>query len=394
MDKVFESKDYCCGCTACSSICPKQAITMMYDECGFSYPYINSEKCIDCGLCKRTCHFYKKNLYSRFESSFVVKHRCDKVVKDSRSGGFFTALSDDILNNNGTVYGAVLDDNLFVRHMRVVNNKQRDALRKSKYVQSDMIGIFDNVANDLQDNRIVLFTGTGCQCDGLRSYLKSKQVSSEQLIVCDIVCHSNASPGLFKKYIEYQSKRFNSKIRKYFFRDKEKYSWFEHVEKIVFENGKVFYTDEYTNLFYTDDIRPCCYNCKYTSLKRCGDFTMADCWGGDRIYPAIVNDKGASLVLVNNGKARNLLNKIASSLIIKEIPLEYVMQPRLQGPEVKSATYDKFWYDYENLEFAAFMKIYGKNSYSMKNCIFRKVNKIIKLPFHIIKKLLRIKMYD
>ena len=134
MNSVYETKDYCCGCTACASVCPKQAITMEYDDCGFSYPCINQEKCIDCGLCKKTCSFYGDNNYSRFESSYVVKHLSDKVVNDSRSGGFFTAISDEILRNNGAVYGALLDEKLFVRHVRATTAEQRDTLRKSKYV--------------------------------------------------------------------------------------------------------------------------------------------------------------------------------------------------------------------------------------------------------------------
>lgn len=45
----------CCGCTACKSICPVQAIEMEMSTGGFLYPKINDEKCIKCGLCKKVC---------------------------------------------------------------------------------------------------------------------------------------------------------------------------------------------------------------------------------------------------------------------------------------------------------------------------------------------------
>lgn len=49
------SKEKCCGCTACYSICTRGAISMKRDEQGFSYPEIDENLCTQCGLCVRTC---------------------------------------------------------------------------------------------------------------------------------------------------------------------------------------------------------------------------------------------------------------------------------------------------------------------------------------------------
>ncbi len=95
-----------------------------------------------------------------------------------------------------------------------------------------------------------MFTGVGCQCDGLKSFLRQRHVPTDNLLLCDIVCHSNASPWLFKKYLEYQSNKNHSDIKEFCFRDKDKFNWSDHVEKIVFANGRTVYTNEYTNLFY------------------------------------------------------------------------------------------------------------------------------------------------
>ena len=38
-------KDFCTGCNACKSICPKNAISMFEDDEGFRYPYISKDKC-------------------------------------------------------------------------------------------------------------------------------------------------------------------------------------------------------------------------------------------------------------------------------------------------------------------------------------------------------------
>ena len=56
MDKIID-KHKCSGCTACASICPKNAISMVEDEEGFKHPVIDQEKCIKCGACIERCKF-------------------------------------------------------------------------------------------------------------------------------------------------------------------------------------------------------------------------------------------------------------------------------------------------------------------------------------------------
>ena len=61
----IKDKADCCGCTACASICPKDAIAMEPDILGFKYPKVDLGKCIDCGLCEKVCAFndnYDKSL--------------------------------------------------------------------------------------------------------------------------------------------------------------------------------------------------------------------------------------------------------------------------------------------------------------------------------------------
>lgn len=53
--KLYEQKKDCCGCTACFSICPKEAITMEEDSEGFLYPQIDEQKCIRCYQCMGVC---------------------------------------------------------------------------------------------------------------------------------------------------------------------------------------------------------------------------------------------------------------------------------------------------------------------------------------------------
>ena len=46
MDKVYDQKKECYGCSACMNICPVSAIRMKQDKEGFFYPVIDHEKSV------------------------------------------------------------------------------------------------------------------------------------------------------------------------------------------------------------------------------------------------------------------------------------------------------------------------------------------------------------
>lgn len=52
---LYKRKEECCGCSACFSICPRNAIFMKEDEEGFEYPHIIEDKCIRCYKCIGVC---------------------------------------------------------------------------------------------------------------------------------------------------------------------------------------------------------------------------------------------------------------------------------------------------------------------------------------------------
>jgi formate hydrogenlyase subunit 6/NADH:ubiquinone oxidoreductase subunit I len=56
---LFTRREDCCGCTACCSVCPKDAIEMKEDDEGFDYPCINPLLCVGCGMCLAVCPMKK-----------------------------------------------------------------------------------------------------------------------------------------------------------------------------------------------------------------------------------------------------------------------------------------------------------------------------------------------
>ena len=124
----------CCGCTACAAVCPHGAVSMRADAMGFRYPAVNADLCVECGLCERVCPF--NNGYDKSRNiaptSYAVRHKDMNEVTSSRSGAAFIALSDRILEEGGSVYGAGWSGHFTVTHKRAASRQERDGFKGSK----------------------------------------------------------------------------------------------------------------------------------------------------------------------------------------------------------------------------------------------------------------------
>lgn len=291
---------------------------------------------------------------------YAVHHKNQEIRDASRSGGIFTAISDAILNNDGIVYGCTLDNNFKAVHIRASNTENRNKMRGSKYIQSNLGDTFRNVKNDLVTGKTVLFTGTSCQVAGLRKYLGKDY---DNLICLDIVCHGVPSPKIWEEYIKWQEKRKKSKVKSVDFRNKIDYGWRSHIETLVFENGKKKDSQVFTYLFYKHYIlRPSCYECPYKSVMHPGDITIADYWGIEKAAPEFDDNKGVSLVLVNNQVGQRMFDSVTDMLKYKQTRIEDSMQPPLEKPFEKPLEREQFWKEFNNYDFEFIAKKYGNES--------------------------------
>lgn len=346
----------CSGCTACASACPKSAIEMKENEKGFLRPSVNNNLCIDCGLCIKACDFNGDNVSSNRALAYVgMKNKDLDKRKKSASGGVFYAIAEQIILNNGVVYGAALINNRIVQHIRVDNIEELDKLRKSKYAASDMRGIFSKIRKDLA-SKVVLFSGTPCQVAGLLSFLKVYNTCTENLYTIDLICHGTPSNKIWKEYVDYVEKKENQQIKTAIFRDKE-YGWKTHYESFQFE-GKKIKTDKFRELFYSNLVLPedGCFVCKYESLDRRSDITIGDLLGTQKNAESFKDRFGVSLVMPLTQKGENLLKLIDDSFEKINLREEEIMQPNLKAPVSKPSKYEKFWVYYANNDFERVLK--------------------------------------
>ena len=339
-------KSLCCGCSACASVCPKAAITMKPDAEGFAYPEIDTALCINCGLCDKSCPLHH-TVENALLSTYAVQHKAQDVLTQSTSGGMFTALSDAILKENGVVYGAAFDGNMVVRHARATTAEERNRMRGSKYVQSDIGNVFSFVKADLAAGLRVLFVGTPCQVDGLRRFLGNK---TDGLICCDLICHGVPSPLIFKEHLRFLEQKKHKTIKNYYFRPK-RWGWHVHREMAVFEGDREYHSHVWSDLWQTIyygrlATRPSCHNCHYSNLSRPGDLSIGDCRGIDRVSSAFKSNDGVSLVLVNTPRGQELFDQISDNLSVEKIDVTDVLQPPLKQCSKPSARRTLFFDTY------------------------------------------------
>ena len=378
---VIHSPENCCGCTACASSCKYGAISMCPDEYGFIYPKIDESKCIDCGLCSKMCQFksdYKR--FANYDEPFVYAARQINLaeVSKSQTGGMAAMIYRHFFKDGDIAYGVKFDLNFNVIHACARTTEEAQSFRGSKYVQSDLKGIFPEVKQLLSLGQKVLFIGTPCQVSGLKAYLPVKLHT--KLFTVDLICHCNTAPGIWKSYVEYLQHRYKSKIVKADFRNK-RFGWHKCLETYEFENGKELITRSYDYLFFDHlNSRPSCTNCPYTNFNRVSDITIGDYWGWEEHHSEFNDNLGLNLVLVNSEKGLSFFKECMPFLDFVETSIIDCLQPQLVGPIKKNPKQIRFLEDYKNRGIGYVLYRYGD-----KNIIFR-FKKFLYTLYRLIKK--------
>lgn len=353
-----DKKD-CNGCGACTLVCPKKCIHMEQDEEGFFYPVIDEKECIKCNRCKNICSNY--NLQEERGQAYIAFNNNEEERINSASGGMYYILAKYVIEKHGVVFGVKYDENLIARHDYAENLEECKKFMGSKYVRSDIEGIYQKVKEFLDNDRYVLFTGTPCQNNGLKTYLNKEY---EKLILCDIICHANPSPKVLDKYINEIEESKHIKVKNISFRSKEN-GWSNSTPIIEFETGekeedRTFYTA------FTKELinRPSCHSCPFVSVKRISDFTIGDLWGIESIKTEMKNDeKGISLFVVNSDKAKEIFNEISNNMKYEEIDLDLAFSYNHNENLPINKNREKFFRKMnEGKKIIPYMKKYSKES--------------------------------
>jgi hypothetical protein len=295
---------------------------MQEDDEGFEYPIVRSEFCINCNLCRQVCPIINKRKSScppKPVKSFAIQNINISFLKDSTSGGFFTALSKFVIEKKGIVFGAVFNDKLDVVHDSVFSPEEISVFRGSKYVQSKIGNAYLEIENYLRRGRLVCFSGTPCQIEGLKAYLRK---SYDNLICCDVVCRGVPSPKIFRAYRKYLECKYKSPLGRIKFRDKY-YGYLYSTTAFTFQNDFTIRfgpeNDFLHKIFYEGfNSRPSCHNCQFKTMGRISDFTLFDCWHAALFDKSFGINEGSTMVFIHSDKGMEMFDAIRGEFRVVE----------------------------------------------------------------------------
>lgn len=384
MIKICEA-DKCTGCEACRNICPMDAVCMRPDEKGFLHPQIG-ENCIHCGKCVQICPQNKAPVLHKPGKVYAALARDDAIRSSSSSGGIFSLLADKVLQNGGSVFGAVVMESLTVRHIGITDTEGLERLRGSKYVQSEIDTTYQKAKEYLIMERAVLFSGTPCQIAGLYAYLGEDY---ENLLTVDILCHGVASPAVYQKFLDAEAKSIGSEITGIFFRKKIP-GWkknFLVLNSAAGQTRKFSMNESYLSGFLKDlYLRDSCYQCPYACTGRSGDITLGDYWGYRETGPEYIEDDdlGISFVMTNTEKGRAIFQEIQPEIAVAKRSVEDASRgnPILTRANEKPNESEAFWKDFNSMQWSELCSHYFPGVDGGKDIFSPERREYYKQPFN------------
>lgn len=311
----IQRKEDCCGCGACYDACAKNAIVWEPDYEGFSYPRVDTSRCVDCGLCNKVCPIENSETISKRNKDFKpvvlgAYHKDEDIRFTSTSGGAFWGLAESWVRQGGYVAGAIFSDHFKVKHIVTNDINELKKIKGSKYCQSDCRGMYKEISVLLKAGEKVMATGLPCQMAGLRQYLRKDY---DNLLVVDLICHSVPSPMVFQKYIEYLEKQYGSNVVKYHPKNKELGGWHNFSFKAYFEDGQIYHQnlDSYTSVAFSNIVsRYSCFECHFKHYPQASDINIGDFWGIENVDKSFDSPKGLSKIMINSQRGQNYFNSL------------------------------------------------------------------------------------
>lgn len=339
----------CYGCGVCSRPCPVHIIDLRLNDEGFYEPYLTEpDKCTHCGLCRDVCAYVKDELaqpntpvvsYAAWSNDIQVRKKCS-------SGGVGFEIAKYLLGKGYKTVGVRYNaEKGRAEHFVASTLEELVQTTGSKYIQSYPVDGWKGI--DRKGKYLV--TGTPCQIDSFRNYMKRMKLPEENFILMDFFCHGVPSMLAWKKYCKEEEKT-TGKITYASWRNKLNYGWHDswiigidgekkgekvnwHESYNVLIRGKKTFIqsrfsqgDKFFRLFLGDQClgRQCYTHCKYKYDKSSADIRICDLWG--KTYQD--NEDGVSGAIAFTEKGAEILRQTNSTLI--EHPFDVVAEGQMK----------------------------------------------------------------
>ena len=172
---VQDSK--CRSCGYCFSVCPVNAIDMIYVD-SFFKPEVNASQCIQCGKCVKSCpsehDFAENGLLGSYMGLFLAYSTNREIRHNATSGGVINSLVRFLLKEqiiDGVLMAGydIRSENetssqlITLNEMNILEKKTRNF--SSRYVLTPVLIELRNIPKEIKKLAVV---GTPCQIQALK----------------------------------------------------------------------------------------------------------------------------------------------------------------------------------------------------------------------------------
>ncbi len=359
MNNIHNIKD-CYGCGVCATVCAKKIIEIKLNKNGFYEPRITDpDKCTNCGLCVNVCAFsHKETALDKQDiqiSSWAAWSNDERVQRKCSSGGIGYEIAKQLIEKDHKLCGCRYNPkNNRAEHYIATTPEEAIASIGSKYIQSYTVDGF----RAINRKEKYLVTGTPCQIDSFRRYIKKFRVE-ENFVLLDFFCHCVPSMWAWNKYTKMVEKQigkitYASWRNKYNgwhdswaksldgeWAEKNRINWHDSYNLLIkgdksFINSRLTQGDIFYNLFLGDYCcnPACAKDCKYKYDRSSADIRIGDLWG--KTYTD--NDKGVSALITFTPKGKEVVEQLKDVTLI-EHPFEVVAEGQMKRNVHKKPTY-------------------------------------------------------
>ena len=351
------SKESCTGCGACIAACNKGCIQFETDDLGVRTPSVDVAQCVGCGACTKVCHLLNGGLlYEKSDVVYAAWQTCADDRRTSASGGLASALYRWALSRGMHCYGVPADDLYGFRFVELEDERDVQRCKNSKYVETDVMGVFRRAREQLRCGDEVLFVGLPCQVAALRTFVGNRL--AEGLTCVDIICHGVCPASYLEDHvrgIERKRKRVTARLsfRDPKFETKKYRLTLSDTQGLFYEKGPkssdAYQVGYHSALTYREN----CFSCRYAQGCRVGDLTIGDFSGYGKRGPATAGVEKVSCAVVSTSTGVRVLSALAEFgvEVEKRDPEEaFLYERQLQGPSIRHPGR------------SAFLKTYGAGS--------------------------------
>lgn len=379
MINFSNKEENCTGCGACVDVCPKGAVELQpIGKFGTMIAKVNTKLCVGCNMCEKVCPKLKDLYVPDFDkNAYAIVSKNAEILNRSSSGGMFSVLAEFFVSKGYTVYGTGFNASMQLVTYGVDTISGIENLCKSKYVQSNMQGVYAEIYKKISNGEKVMFTGTPCQCKALSLYSREYK---DNLFLVDFFCHGVPSQLFFDKCKELYEAKNKCRVIGYEFRTKIKNGKTPHYYTITsLDNGNVkkktdyYFDSPYYAAFQSYiNLRESCYSCEFAAETRYSDITIGDFHGIEKYNQHIDRFNGVSMVIPNTPKGKKVFDSCSDEYECWPFNLKTLIADKqcFAGGTEKPAFRTQFESDFNNMDFEKLMNKWFKKSKYIRQLIY------------------------